>query len=107
MLMMLLLQAVAPQATLIDTPQRAQATMRVLGDRAGCADRPLQASDPTPPGSGLMWREGGESVGLYRLLDRRIDGCPAPIIVNYRTPGSNAVGRETGRRPTPVITRRP
>jgi len=41
-----------------------------------------------------MWREGGQAVGLYRLLDRYVDGCPAPIIVNYRVPGSNAIGRE-------------
>ncbi len=35
-------------------------------------------------------------VALYRLLERRIEGCPAPIIVNYRVPGSNAIGRELG-----------
>lgn len=65
--------------------------------------------DPTSRGNGLMWRQGGEAVGLYRLLDRRVNGCPDPIVVHYRAPGSNAVGREAGRAsaPSPVIVRRP
>ena len=82
----------------------------VLSDvGVNCTTRPTPASDPTAPGNGLMWREGGDAVGLYRLLDRRVDGCPDPVVVNYRVPGSNAVGREAGRAPapSPVIVRRP
>ena len=77
------------------------ARMPVLGDGGfGCRSEVRQASDPTA-GNGLMWREGGEAVGLYRLLDRRVNGCPDPIVVNYRVPGSNALGREAGRDPGP------
>ena len=85
--------------------QQPGATMRVLGPSApGCPSELRQVNDPTAPGSGLMWREGNEAVGLYRLLDRRVDGCPAPIIVNYRVPGSSALGREMGRE-VPIAPR--
>ena len=123
MLSMLLLLAAAPQSATTATaiPSMPQEPMRpaeqgrsarmpVLGQTpAGCAPGPIAANDPTSPGNGLLWREGGEAVGLYRLLDRYVHGCPAPIIVNYRVPGSNAVGREAGRAPapSPVIVRRP
>lgn len=118
MLSMLLLLAAAPQA---ETPPLRPATiaelaaagaslpiipraagMPVLGDGGvQCDNRPQRAADPGVRGS-LMWRETGQAVGLYRLLDRRVNGCPAPIIVNYRVPGSDAIGRELGRdRPIP------
>lgn len=78
------------------------ANMPVLGGAGPfCASVVTRAADPDP-GNGLMWREDGEPVGLYRLLDRRVDGCPDPIIVNYRVPGSNAVGRELRRTPAPL-----
>ena len=118
MLSMLLLLAAAPQSMIPPMPPAppppAQADnaarMPVLSDTGyGCASDLRRTNDPTRPGGGLMWREGGEAVGLYRLLDRRVNGCPAPIIVNYRVPGSNALGREVGRAPeaAPVIVRRP
>lgn len=68
---------------------------------AHCSNRVIQASDPAVPGSNLLWRDGSQRVALYRLLDRYVDGCPAPLIVNYRVGGSNAVGREMGRDPAP------
>jgi hypothetical protein len=111
MLSMLLLLAAAPQATIPamppqlmpSPPSQGRSTMRVLGETSpGCPSSVMRAADPTNPGGGLMWREGGEAVGLYRLLERRVDGCPAPIIVNYRVPGSNALGREMGRTPAPL-----
>jgi hypothetical protein len=34
---------------------------------------------------------------MYLLLERRVRGCPAPIVVMERVPGSNAIGREMGR----------
>ena len=126
MLSMLLLLAVAPQAADPLTPYAGVVingeTVRqglpparefrsgVIGmTPAHCRNDLTLTVDPTAPGNGLMWREGGEAVGLYRLLDRRVDGCPDPIVVNYRVPGSNAVGREAGRAPapSPVIVRRP
>ncbi len=116
MLLMLLLLAAAPQSAIPATPPALipsppnGAAMRVIGQTTpGCASALTRASDPTAPGAGLMWREGGEAVGLYRLLDRWVDGCPAPIVVNYRVPGSNALGREAGREPAPAPTllRRP
>ena len=118
MLSMLLLLAAAPQSVIPAMPPRPIPTVPsqggprtpVLGlTPPGCQSPVLRASDPTAPGGGLMWREGGQAVGLYRLLDRYVDGCPAPIIVNYRVPGSNAVGREAGREsaPVPVTVRVP
>ncbi|WP_309629570.1 hypothetical protein [Brevundimonas sp.] len=112
MLSMLLLLAGAPQSTIPQMPPPpvpgGQGTLRVYGASPGCAPGPTQANDPTSPGNGLMWREGGHAVALYRLLDRRVNGCPDPIVVNYRVPGSNAVGREVGRstEPSSVIIRR-
>ena len=117
MLSILLLLASAPQSAVPAMPAQpgrpaepgATAMTRVYTGAPGCASGVIQANDPTAPGAGLLWREGGDAVGLYRLLDRRVNGCPDPIIVNYRAPGSNAVGREAGRAPapSPVIVRRP
>lgn len=105
MLSILLLLAAGPQSAIPPAPPAPRpggnATMRVYGTPVGCAPGPMAANDPTSPGNGLLWREGGEAVGLYRLLDRRVDGCPDPIVVTYRVPGSNAVGREAGRAPAP------
>jgi len=113
MLSMLLLLAVAPQSAIPPMPPApvpgGQGTMRVLGQSLpGCASLATPANDPTAAGT-LLWREGQDRVGHYLLLDRYVGGCPDPIIVNYRVPGSNAVGREVGRTPAPapVIVRRP
>lgn len=119
MLSMMLLLVAAPQAEAPRQPLRpatlaemAEAGMPVpLSPRAGgmpvlgrdpqCADRPIRAADPTATGD-LTWRGEGQAVALYRLLERRVNGCPAPIVVNYRVPGSDALGRELGRdRPIP------
>ena len=111
MLSMLLLLAAAPQASIpamppqLMPPAPTQGGPRtpVLGlTPPGCRSEVMRTADPTNIRSGLMWREGGEAVGLYRLLDRWVDGCPAPIVVNYRVPGSNALGREMGRTPAPL-----
>ncbi len=117
MLSMLLLLAIAPQAETpplrpatiaelaavapLPPPPRA-AAMPMTGDGGpACENRVQRAADLSVTGD-LMWRERGQAVGLYRLLDRRVNGCPAPIIVNYRVPGSDALGREMGReRPIP------
>lgn len=78
------------------------AGMTALGDGGPtCDNRPQRAADPGVRDR-PMGRDGDEAVGLYRLLDRRVNGCPAPIVVNYRVPGSDAIGREMGRdRPIP------
>lgn len=92
MLSMLLLLAAAPQSAIPPIPPApvpgGQGTMRIYGASPGCAPGPMPANDPTSPGNGLMWREGGDAVGLYRLLDRRVNGCPDPIVVNYQVSGS-------------------
>ncbi len=77
--------------------------------QSACESSVLRTNDPIVPGQDLRWRDGSPRVGLYRLLDRYIDGCPAPIIVNYRIGGANAVGRESGRDPAPLqrLTPRP
>ncbi|AQR60634.1 hypothetical protein BZG35_02450 [Brevundimonas sp. LM2] len=116
MLSMLLLLTAAPQSAIPAMPQRLippasppSASMRVLGQASPiCPSEFRRASDAAAPGAGLMWREGNEAVGLYKLLDRRVDGCPAPIVVNYRVPGSSALGREMGRETpaAPVIVPR-
>lgn len=67
-----------------------------------CRNPVTQANEPTVPGANLRWRDGSPRVALYRLLDRYVGGCPAPIIVNYRIGGSHAVGREFGRDPAPL-----
>ena len=108
MLSMLLLLAAAPQSANPPMPPApvpgAQGGMRVLGQPGpGCASLAMPANDLDGGGS-LLWREGQDRVGHYLLLDRRVNGCPAPVIVNYRVPGSNAVGREVGRSPAPPST---
>ncbi|MBJ7486501.1 hypothetical protein [Brevundimonas sp.] len=113
MLSMLLLLAAAPQSAIPPMPPApvpgGQATMRVLGQPGpGCASLAIPANDPNA-GNALLWREGRDRVGHYLLLERRVNGCSVPIIVNYRVPGSNAVGREVGRAPAPsaaVVPRR-
>lgn len=106
MLSILLLLAAAPQAVLpsASPPAPPSATMRVVGDSGSiCESEVRRAVDPTVGGD-LMWRDGDAPVAHYRLVDRRVEGCPAPVIVNYRVPGSDAVGREAGRTPpAPVI----
>ena len=107
MLSILLLLAVAPQSvtpTVPPPPPSAprSATMPVLSDTGfGCQNELRRATDATVGGN-LMWRDGDAPVGHYLLLDRRVNGCPAPVVVNYRVPGSNAVGRELGRTPEPL-----
>ncbi len=123
MLSILLLLAAAPQAAevpaqtlrpatvqeMIDAgalppppAPRGAAQMPVLGDAGPlCRNPTMRANDPNAR-NGLVWREEGHPVALYRLLERRVDGCPDPIIVNYRVPGSNALGRELGRTPEPL-----
>ena len=106
MLSMLLLLAVAPQSAIPTMPPApppgSEARMRVLGQPGfGCPSMAMPANDPNGTTS-LLWREGQDQVGHYLLLERRVNGCSVPILVNERVPGSNAVGREYGRRPAPV-----
>ncbi len=76
-----------PEARLIDpTPE-------------GCRNPALRTQVPT--GFGPLGVGRAEDVSHYLLLERRIDGCPVPIIVNQRVPGSNAVGRQLGLDPPP------
>lgn len=108
MLSMLLLLAAAPQSVIPPMPPvpvpGGQGTMRVFGQPGpGCGSLAMPANDLDGGGS-LLWREGQDRVGHDLLLDRRVNGCPAPVIVNYRVPGSNAVGREVGRSPAPSST---
>jgi hypothetical protein len=110
MLTLLLLLTASPQATgpLIPTlpappPPPGAAAMPVPGLSPLCASRLTRATD-TVSGGDLMWREGGAAVGHYLLLDRHVGGCPDPIVVNHRAPGSNALGREVGRDNRPVPT---
>lgn len=97
MLSMLLLLA-APQSAIPlmpPAPPAPQASMRVLGQPGpGCASLAMPVNRPVPPSNGLLWHEGQEPVGHYLLLERRVNGCSAPVVVNYRVPGSNAIGRE-------------
>ena len=111
MLSMLLLLTAASQSAEVPAPSLRPATiqemivpelparenaarMPVLSDTGfGCGNDVRLATYPNV-GNSLLWRDGGDPVGLYRLLDRRVNGCPEPIVVNYRVPGSNAIGRE-------------
>lgn len=103
MLSMLLVLAAAPQSAIPPMPPApvppVQGGMPVLGQPGpGCASLAMPANDPNA-GNTLLWREGQDRVGHYLLLERRVNGCSVPIVVNYRVPGSNAVGREVGRAP--------
>jgi hypothetical protein len=105
MLSMLLLLAAAPQSAIPPMPPApvpgGRGTMRVFGQSpVGCASLAMPANDPNA-GNTLLWREGQDPVGHYLLLERRVNGCSVPIVVNYRVPGSNALGREVGRAPVP------
>lgn len=76
-------------------PGTPPASMRTFGlSTPQCRDRITRTADPVTPGGGLMWRDSDEPVRMYRLLERRINGCSAPIVVMDRVPGSNALGRE-------------
>ena len=103
MLSLMILLAAAPQSATPERPwvqmpvpePRSGTEMPVLGQSViGCPPERTTVNDPIRPGGGLTWRQGDQPVGHYLLLERRVDGCPAPIIVNFRVPGSNAVGRE-------------
>ncbi len=104
------LTPVMPDRLSRPAPQPYGMRMRVVGQTSPmCRPEVMSAVDRSAAGGDLMWREGGEAVGLYRLLERRVNGCSAPIIVNYRIPGSDALGREMGRTPPdqPGAIRRP
>ena len=106
MLSMLLLLVAAPQSVIPPMPPAPpppgdESRMRVFGQPGpGCAPLAIPANDPNATNS-LLWREGQDRVGHYLLLERRVNGCSVPILVNDRVPGSNAVGREVGRAPRP------
>lgn len=111
MLSMLLLLTAAPQSAEGPAPSLRPATIQemivpelaaretaarlpVLSDTGFGCDSDVRLVTYPNAGNSLLWRDGGDPVGLYRLLDRRVNGCPEPIVVNYRVPGSNAIGRE-------------
>lgn len=62
-----------------------------------CRDEALRTQGPSSVGPLGVSRPG--DVSHYLLLDRWVDGCPAPLIVNQRVPGSNAVIRQPGVTP--------
>lgn len=104
MLSMLLLLVVAPQSVIptAPAPPPSSPATAVLGDSGpACRSEVRRVEDSTVAGR-LMWRDGDAPVAHYRLLDRRVNGCPDPIVVSYRIPGSNAVSREIGRTPEPL-----
>lgn len=106
MLTLLVLLAATQQAapsmiTPAPSPPHEAGAMPLLGQTPGCVSRPQLANDRTTGGD-LMWREAGQAVGHYLLLDRYVGGCPDPIVVSYRVPGSSALGREVGRRGPPI-----
>ncbi len=99
MLSLLLLSAALQSAPV---PERPRGEPNAIGRNlwsppSGCDGLLSRAAEPIRPGGGLAWREGDEPVGMYLLLERRVRGCPAPIVVMERVPGSNAFGREMGR----------
>ena len=111
MLSILFLLATAPQSAIPVMPREVMPPLPTQGGQRtpvvgltppGCRPDMMRTNDPMAPGGDLMWREGGEAVGHHLLLDRWVDGCPAPIIVNWRVPGSNALGREMDRTPAPL-----
>lgn len=85
-------QSVTPSASAV--PRPSAIGRNLFSPLPDCNNRATPVADPTAPGAGLAWREGDQPVWLYRLLERRVNGCSAPIVVLDRIPGSAAVGRE-------------
>lgn len=94
----LLVLAAAPQVPPASTLVVETAGRTLEAPPPGCDVGLRRTAQPVTPGGGLAWREGDPPVRMYLLLERSVGGCPAPIVVMERVPGSNAVGREMGRR---------
>ena len=100
MIGMLLLAAVMQSGSMPGVAARTDITpptatgRNLWSDGPFCRDQTLPVSEPIGPGRGLDWRSTDRAVGHYLLLDRRVEGCSAPLLVSERVPGSNAVGRE-------------
>lgn len=90
----------APEPRLAEPPTDFNLSVRP----PACEDRLTRTAEPVTPGGGLAWRQGDPPVRMYLLLERSVDGCPAPIVVMERAPGSNAIGREMSR-PSTLETR--
>lgn len=95
MLDLLLALSVAPQAAFVPPAPPSPASSAPMTAPARCRDQPMRTRSTAPAARGLqsLGLAGGDDVALYRLLDRYVDGCPAPIVVYQRVPGSNAIGR--------------
>lgn len=108
MLTLVLALLVSPQT--VDRPlqrpdfaRRDGVAMPTLGrDDALCPPPIVRADQPVSATDDLAFRSDGEAVGHYLLLERRVNGCSRPLVVNHRIRGSNALGRELGNvRPLP------
>lgn len=55
-------------------------------DRCATLLRRVSPGSLTEP----LGRVGQERVLMYRLLDRRVDGCQAPLVVSHDLPEANA-----------------
>lgn len=102
-----LLLLVASQSVVTAPPPPAPpsnaADMPVIGrSPAWCETPPTRVIGAPTRAEDLMWRQGDPAVGLHLLLDRRVGGCPAPLVVGYRTPGS---ATDTQAAPTPAPDR--
>ena len=64
----------------------------------GCENRVMAASGETARSDSLIWRQGDPPVGHYLLLERQVGGCPAPVIVGYRSLGETD-GQATAPNP--------
>jgi hypothetical protein len=99
MLPILLLLAATPQSapsaptvpTLQGATPQIAADIPVLGQvPVGCSTQTVLVRSSPVGADDLLWRDSGPAVGLHLLLDRRVGGCPAPLVVGYRRLGSTS-----------------
>lgn len=102
MLMLILSLAAEPQAVvpppIFRPPVPDARLINPASDR--CQDQAVRTRGPVT--AGALGLSRSDDVSHYLLLDRWVDGCPAPIVVNQRVPGSNAVIRQPGVTPDAI-----
>lgn len=99
MLPILLLLVAEPQsasptglhAPPLNPAHQTAADIPVLGrTHPSCSPQTMPIRSAPAAAEDLLWRDTDPAIGLHLLLERRIAGCPAPLVVGYRQPGSTS-----------------
>ncbi|WP_029418094.1 hypothetical protein [Brevundimonas bacteroides] len=82
---------IAPGAEPLNQAHRTAADIPVLGrPHPSCSPQTVLIRSAPAAAEDLLWRDSDPAIGLHLLLERRIAGCPAPLVVGYRSPGSTS-----------------